>query len=376
MGRSEDQRFLERAVELALASEQEGNLPIGSVIVLDGEIVGEGKSQVLRPCYHPGRHAEVQALRSVDNGLWDRAREMTCYSTLEPCVMCAGTLLLHGIGRVVFGAFDVLGGAGETLKHLPPYYDKGGVYQWDGPLLPEVCDTLYRRADRAFEALPVGRKQWSDKRDERGSRAKLRRRLDQWMDDEDCLGQREARRAIEELSKGLSGDQLIELLPYSAALFERGGYLKDYRSLQRLGTKAERPEILEQVQDVVRRELPDIWIVGALKRGEIEAALDCWFEQEEHRRIRHCADSMIDACGAEHPDLLISGRLSQIDYWVGRRARRHYRRACAVLRKLRDELDEVDAGEDWDLVIADVVRRYEGRPALLDELKRAGFVSS
>ncbi len=153
---------MNRAIEIALASEHEGNLPIGCVITLDGEIVGQGNSAVLAPQYNPGRHAEVVAIGDVDPTLWPRAREMTCYTTLEPCVMCAGTLLLHGVGRVVFGAHDVLGGAGCILDHLPAYYDEGGVYAWDGPLLPHRCDPLYQRADEAFEDLPVGRSQWSE----------------------------------------------------------------------------------------------------------------------------------------------------------------------------------------------------------------------
>ena len=115
-------RFMDRAVELALQAEREGNLPIGAVIVLGTEIVGEGRSAIVKPVYNPGLHAEVQAIRSVPVDLWPRAREMTCYTTLEPCVMCMGTLVLHTVGRVVFGAFDVEGGSSVTLEHLPAYY--------------------------------------------------------------------------------------------------------------------------------------------------------------------------------------------------------------------------------------------------------------
>ncbi len=153
-----DRALMRRAVELALESEREGNLPVGALVTLDGEIVGEGRSSIRKPRYHPGRHAEIMALRDVDESLWPRAAEMTCYSTLEPCVMCAGTLLLHGVGRVVFGAIDPLGGASCILDHLPEYYRDGGVYRWEGPILSAVCDPLYERTDRAFSELPVGRK--------------------------------------------------------------------------------------------------------------------------------------------------------------------------------------------------------------------------
>ena len=367
---------MRRAIEVALASEGEGNLPIGSVIVLDGEIVGEGKSSVLKPSYHPGRHAEIMALRQVDDGLWPRAREMTCYTTLEPCVMCAGTLLLHGIGRVVFGAYDKLGGAGCTLEHLPPYYDGGGIYEWDGPLMPEVCDPLYERADAAFEDLPVGRKQWEKSEGDQGLDAdELRRRLDRWrQDDGKEFKIRRVRNWIETFAGMLDDDERHEVLPYARTLFERTGYLKDFRALKRYAKRAGRAGVFDTVSGAVRENLPDIWIRRALRRGDRDAAIECWFDMEGHRRLRLCADEVVRACGVDEVELVISCRLSVVQYYVGRRARRHYRRACAELRKLRDELQRANAGEFWHYVLEDLTDEFSGRPALLDELKKAGFV--
>ncbi len=153
----EEHRFVERAIDLALAAEKEGNLPIGAVITLDGEIIGEGGNRMVVPRYEPGRHAEIEALRSVAPETWGRAWEMTCYSTLEPCVMCTGTLLLHGIGRVVFGAADVGGGGGKLLSHLPSFFEGGtGVPRWVGPVSAEPCDPLFARARAMFVELPVG----------------------------------------------------------------------------------------------------------------------------------------------------------------------------------------------------------------------------
>ena len=143
---------------MALEAERAGNLPVGAVVALGGEVVAEGGNSVVVPLYHPGRHAETEALGRVPAELWPRGREMTCYTTLEPCVMCAGALLLHGVGRVVFGSTDAEGGAGMLLASLPPYYAGGrGVPLWVGPALPEVCDPLYARARRRFDALPCGR---------------------------------------------------------------------------------------------------------------------------------------------------------------------------------------------------------------------------
>ncbi len=153
------QKYISRAILLALDAERRGNLPIGAVIVLDGKVLTEASNSILVPIYHPGRHAEMEALRRVPAGLWPRSREMTCYSTLEPCVMCFGALLLHGVGRIVFGAEDKEGGASSALSCLPQYYAGGvGVPEWVGPVAAEECDELYKRAAERFDRLPgVGR---------------------------------------------------------------------------------------------------------------------------------------------------------------------------------------------------------------------------
>ena len=150
------QRFMDRAIALALEAEADGNLPIGAVIVLgDEEIVGQGKNAIIMPTYAPGRHAEMEALRSVPADLWGRASEMVCYTTLEPCMMCMGGLLLHGIGKVIFGAADVLGGSGPAPAHLPEYYTATRrPPQLVGALLPALRDAVHTRAHHRLPALP------------------------------------------------------------------------------------------------------------------------------------------------------------------------------------------------------------------------------
>jgi tRNA(adenine34) deaminase len=140
-------RFLQHAVDLALQAEQHGNLPIAAVITLQDEIVASAANQCYEPSVHPGRHAEVLALSGVPDHLVSRLGEMTCYCTLEPCLMCFGALVLHRIGRVVFGARDPRGGALSLIGHLPPYVDaKARAVQWVGPVWAEVCDPLCQRA--------------------------------------------------------------------------------------------------------------------------------------------------------------------------------------------------------------------------------------
>jgi tRNA(adenine34) deaminase len=154
-----DGRHIERAIAAALESERRGNLPIGAVIVLDGEVIAEGLNAVAVPHRHPGRHAEMEALARVPDHLWMRAREMTCYTTLEPCVMCFGALLLHGVGRIVFGARDPQGGSSVLLEHLPPYY---AGPEWrpviEGPVAQDECEPLFDRAYSRYVTLESERR--------------------------------------------------------------------------------------------------------------------------------------------------------------------------------------------------------------------------
>jgi tRNA(adenine34) deaminase len=142
----EDDQFMHRAIELALLAEQEGNLPVGAVISFDGQVVAEGRSAVWVPKFDATRHAEIEALRAVLPDLWNSADEMSLYTTLEPCLMCFGSILLHGVGRVVFGSADNYGGANSVLSKLPPYFqERFESTQWLGPSMPSMCDPLHNR---------------------------------------------------------------------------------------------------------------------------------------------------------------------------------------------------------------------------------------
>jgi tRNA(adenine34) deaminase len=141
-----DKKYLRRAIQLAREAERLGNLPIGAVVVLKGKVIAEGKNSIWAPHFDATRHAEIEALRSVPADLWSQSREMTCYSSLEPCLMCLGALLMHPIGRIVFGSSDGHGGAGWSFGHLPPYFENElQVVEWIGPALPQECDGLYAR---------------------------------------------------------------------------------------------------------------------------------------------------------------------------------------------------------------------------------------
>jgi tRNA(adenine34) deaminase len=142
----EDNKFMRRAIELALLAEREGNLPVGAVIILHGEMVAEGRSAIWVPKFDVTRHAEMEALRAVPTELWNSSEEMSIYTTLEPCLMCFGSILLHGVGRVVFGSSDSYGGAGSILSCLPPFFQQGlENTEWLGPVMPAECDPLHER---------------------------------------------------------------------------------------------------------------------------------------------------------------------------------------------------------------------------------------
>jgi tRNA(adenine34) deaminase len=147
-----DIRCFSRAVELARIAETEGNLPIGAVISSEGEIIAEGRNAIWQPVFNPNRHAEIEALRAVPARSWLYPQRLTLYTTLEPCLMCLGAILLHRVGRVLFGAADSYGGAGPSTNELPPYFSRRwGELQWVGPAYPYVCDELYQRVMRFVE---------------------------------------------------------------------------------------------------------------------------------------------------------------------------------------------------------------------------------
>lgn len=147
-----DKDFMIHTVMLAEAAGEAGNLPIGAVITLDGVVVAEGQNRLYLPVSNPGRHAEIDAMMNCDPALWERAREMTLYTTLEPCLMCLSAILLHHIGRVVYGAEDPRGGALCVVGHMPPSFEKFyDELEMEGPVMPVECNELFRQAVEIIE---------------------------------------------------------------------------------------------------------------------------------------------------------------------------------------------------------------------------------
>ena len=107
-----------RALELAREAQRHGEVPVGAVIVHEGDVIGEGSNRTISAA-DPTAHAEVVAIReaAAHLGSW-RLVETTLYVTLEPCAMCAGAIVLARIPRVVFGASDPKAGMGGSLDNL------------------------------------------------------------------------------------------------------------------------------------------------------------------------------------------------------------------------------------------------------------------
>ncbi|NIO43807.1 MAG: tRNA adenosine(34) deaminase TadA [Burkholderiales bacterium] len=106
-----DEKFMRRAIGLARAGQVREEVPVGALVVLDGEVIGEGcNAPVSR--HDPTAHAEIQAMRAAAKRIGNyRLTGASLYVTLEPCLMCAGAMMHARIGRIVFGAPDPKTGA-------------------------------------------------------------------------------------------------------------------------------------------------------------------------------------------------------------------------------------------------------------------------
>lgn len=121
------EHFMNEALGLAEIALKEGEFPVGCVIVFEKKIIASGSRKgTIAGVVNETDHAEIIALRNLsDTGInsdIDRSR-MTLYSTMEPCLMCFGAVLLSGIGKIVFAYEDVMGGGTKIdLKTLPQLY--------------------------------------------------------------------------------------------------------------------------------------------------------------------------------------------------------------------------------------------------------------
>lgn len=114
----DDSDYMHAALEQARLAWDAGEVPVGAVLVVQGEIVGRGYNQPISAC-DPTAHAEVMALRDAGQRLANyRLPGSTLYVTLEPCVMCSGAILHARVSRLVYGARDPKTGAQGSVLDL------------------------------------------------------------------------------------------------------------------------------------------------------------------------------------------------------------------------------------------------------------------
>lgn len=137
----EKEDFMKYALSLAKMSADEGEVPVGAVVICDGKIVGEGRNrrETVKNALH---HAEIEAINNACETLggW-RLWKCDLYVTLEPCPMCAGAIINSRIKNVYFGAFDPKNGAVMSKARL---FDVDFTHKpiFEGGLLQTECSEI------------------------------------------------------------------------------------------------------------------------------------------------------------------------------------------------------------------------------------------
>jgi tRNA(adenine34) deaminase len=145
----EDLRWMGHALGLAQKAENEGEVPVGAVIVRDGVLVAEGWNRNIS-LSDPSAHAEIMALRSAGQSLQNhRMPGCVMYVTLEPCVMCVGALIHARLDGLVFGAPDPKTGALGGAYSLPQECPQNHALHYRGGVLEERSSELLKAFFRA-----------------------------------------------------------------------------------------------------------------------------------------------------------------------------------------------------------------------------------
>lgn len=149
MGIAEDLHWMRHALALAERAAQQGEVPVGAVVVKDGEWIAEGYNRPISD-HDPAGHAELIALRAAAKALGNyRLPGTTLYVTLEPCVMCAGAITHARVQRLVFGAADPKAGAVHSLYDVIANPRLNHTVQWQGGVLQDECGNILRDFFRA-----------------------------------------------------------------------------------------------------------------------------------------------------------------------------------------------------------------------------------
>ncbi|AWE41561.1 tRNA adenosine(34) deaminase TadA [Actinobaculum sp. 313] len=139
-----EEAWIGEALSIAQRTQQSGDIPVGALVVRNGEVIGRGWNT--REAHaDPVGHAEINALRQAANtiGQW-RLDDCELYVTLEPCTMCAGAIVLARVRRVVFGAWDQKAGAAGSVRDVLRDPRLNHQVEVVGGIREEACAALLR----------------------------------------------------------------------------------------------------------------------------------------------------------------------------------------------------------------------------------------
>lgn len=150
----DDAHYMALALEQAALAAQSGEVPVGAVVVKDGQVIGLGRNAPIAQ-HDPSAHAEIQALRAAAAALGNyRLDGCELFVTLEPCTMCTGAMLHARLQRVVFGALDAKTGAAGSVLNLFDIDQLNHQTQVLGGVLQEPCAEVLQTFFRAKRSLP------------------------------------------------------------------------------------------------------------------------------------------------------------------------------------------------------------------------------
>lgn len=139
MQATNDIEWMNYALMLAERAEAEGEIPVGAVIVLDNQMIGEGWNRSIIS-HDPTAHAEIMALRQAGSQQKNyRLNGATLYVTLEPCIMCIGAIIHSRIARLVYGACDYKTGAVASVFPLALDCRHNHIIEVVGGVAAEAC---------------------------------------------------------------------------------------------------------------------------------------------------------------------------------------------------------------------------------------------
>lgn len=137
-----DIEFMRKALELARLAGERGEVPVGAVVVLDGQVIGEGFNQPIGAS-DPTAHAEIVALRHAASRIGNyRLSGGTMYVTIEPCQMCVGAMVHARIAKLVYGTREPKAGAIESAMRAHEHPSLNHRMEAEGRILEEDCRDL------------------------------------------------------------------------------------------------------------------------------------------------------------------------------------------------------------------------------------------